>query len=359
MTFRFESQPFSGYAQDGSGIGHLINRFSSGGDRTPGELINDHAYGIMLIDSLSPQGTKIYSNGSTTGTAGSSIPGPSLDAPSLHNGALNALNKKIQGHEFNLGVFASEIPKAVDMIKYQSQRLYGSYKYARKGQFIKAARVLSGNRKSSHEGKIASNFLEWTYGILPLMRDIYEATKFIDKHVNPIKRSIDFRVGIKVDTVRKDLYYATWDVKDCKSQYQLIAKSVETQPMYVELGLTDPYTVVWNLLPYSFVLDWLLPIGPWLEAMNVERHLKFKHMVTSNFVKNSWSSPNVAAILAVYGVTYVGVGSTAYKYITGDRKVVADATGLSRIPSFNPLSFAVNTQHTVNGLALIANRTSR
>lgn len=365
MSIRQVSIPWDSFAPDGSGIGFLRQIQTSGGNRVAGETVTDHAYSVVTIKNHHAKAcTKTYiliGGSPPQATSGSTLPGPNLDAPNLANGALNHLNNKIKGHEFHAGVFASEIPKAVDMIKYQSQRLYTSYKYARKGQFINAAKAISGDRKDSTSGKVASNFLEWTYGVLPLLKDIHEATKFIDKHTNPIKRSIDFRVGIKVNTVRANYYSSQiWDVKECYSQYQLICKSVEKQPMHVELGLTDPLTVLWNILPYSFVLDWLLPIGPWLSALNVERELKVGYVVRSNFIKNNWSAPNIAKIASLYYYLYSGtVSSTFYNNVVGSRSILPSLSGVSRLPAFNPLSFAVNTQHTINGLALIANRTNR
>ena len=35
-----------------------------------------------------------------------------------------------------------------------------------------------------------------------------------------------------------------------------------------QLGLADPATVVWELIPYSFVVDWFIPIGSYLENLN-------------------------------------------------------------------------------------------
>jgi hypothetical protein len=34
------------------------------------------------------------------------------------------------------------------------------------------------------------------------------------------------------------------------------------------LGLTDPLSVAWELIPYSFVVDWFVPIGTYLDNLN-------------------------------------------------------------------------------------------
>jgi hypothetical protein len=35
-----------------------------------------------------------------------------------------------------------------------------------------------------------------------------------------------------------------------------------------QLGLLDPATVLWEIIPYSFVVDWFLPIGSYLDNLN-------------------------------------------------------------------------------------------
>jgi hypothetical protein len=46
------------------------------------------------------------------------------------------------------------------------------------------------------------------------------------------------------------------------------------------LGLTDPLSVVWEIIPYSFVVDWFLPVGTYLENLNVIPKLKGKFLTT-------------------------------------------------------------------------------
>lgn len=50
---------------------------------------------------------------------------------------------------------------------------------------------------------------------------------------------------------------------ECKLHYRLN----DAYAQYIAgLGLLDPFAVFWELSPYSFVIDWLLPIGTWLQA---------------------------------------------------------------------------------------------
>jgi hypothetical protein len=46
-------------------------------------------------------------------------------------------------------------------------------------------------------------------------------------------------------------------------------------PSYTALGLTNPALLAWELVPFSFVLDWLLPIGDWLSSLDATVGLQF------------------------------------------------------------------------------------
>lgn len=41
------------------------------------------------------------------------------------------------------------------------------------------------------------------------------------------------------------------------------------------LGLTDPLTIGWELVPYSFVVDWAMPVGNFLLALSARQGLVF------------------------------------------------------------------------------------
>jgi hypothetical protein len=35
-----------------------------------------------------------------------------------------------------------------------------------------------------------------------------------------------------------------------------------------QLGITNPALLVWELIPYSFVIDWLIPVGDFLSSLD-------------------------------------------------------------------------------------------
>lgn len=51
------------------------------------------------------------------------------------------------------------------------------------------------------------------------------------------------------------------------------------------LGLTNPLKVAWDLVGLSFVFDWFLDIGSFLEGLDATRNLTFKHGFNTAFVR--------------------------------------------------------------------------
>jgi hypothetical protein len=42
-----------------------------------------------------------------------------------------------------------------------------------------------------------------------------------------------------------------------------------------QIGFDNPISLAWEILPYSFVLDWFLPIGDFLDGLNRWKGLSF------------------------------------------------------------------------------------
>jgi hypothetical protein len=52
-----------------------------------------------------------------------------------------------------------------------------------------------------------------------------------------------------------------------------------------ELGLSNPLSTLYELTPYSFVLDWVVPVGDWLSVLDAGNFLEFKEGSRTDMVK--------------------------------------------------------------------------
>lgn len=204
---------------------------------------------------------------------------------------LGKLREEIVGSSFNPAVFLAEEKPALEMIRDAATRIGSSIRYARKGNWSKAFAAVSGARppKSSspwrkHTGTVASNnWLELQYGWLPLMSDAADGAAFLATTLN---RPLTFRV--RATFRRKQplgnttfpgggIHYGS---QKCYARGQYIAYLTEVS--FPQMGgIYDPASIIWEMLPYSFVADWFIPIGEYLQARQMIGAL------TGTFVKST------------------------------------------------------------------------
>lgn len=118
--------------------------------------------------------------------------------------------------------------------------------------------------------KLANDFLAYRYGISPLINDIAGLQKEISDNLAGVLRYK--ATGRAMMLIESDNKTVEIQVK----HYALYSVSDHIMDMLSRLGLTNPVNVVWELVPFSFVVDWLLPIGPYLNMLTTLDHLTVK-----------------------------------------------------------------------------------
>lgn len=189
---------------------------------------------------------------------------------------INQLVENIRGGSFNLAVTIGEASQSFKMITEAATRLAQAYTLVKKHKFRQARQVLIGQRKGrfrmdvSPRKSLADNWLQMSWGWLPLVNDIYNGAQMVANHLHR-PRSTRFSARRKISTT--DALYK--EMRDMGSFYptggeaivrkQIVAYIVEgSVPVYTGLG--DPELVLWELTPFSCLLDYLIPIGNYLSA---------------------------------------------------------------------------------------------
>jgi len=135
------------------------------------------------------------------------------------------------------------------------------------------ARLRAEMRQLEH---MSSLFLAWRYGVSPLMADLFSLIDIMDG-TSPFRRisvsssgskSVPFSYSSssereKGTILRRVKIFAN---VSCSNPDLLLAN---------RLGVINPATVLWELTPYSFVLDWFLPIGKWLANFSASAGMTF------------------------------------------------------------------------------------
>lgn len=120
-----------------------------------------------------------------------------------------------------------------------------------------------------------------------------------------------------------------------------------------ETGFSDPNLLAWELCPYSFVIDWLLPIGNYLQDKSAFANLEIVHLHKTEFCKElityerRFTSGKVTG--GYMNMTDMKSGFIVEK-INCVRQVIT--TGLPELP-FPSFKDPTSLTHILNSIALL------
>lgn len=282
-------------------------------------------------------------------TSGTCFPASPLE-PSDHLTLISRLSEAVKGHEFNLAVSAAEGKKTVNMVVDSIRSISSAIRDLKRGNVHRAAsrfRVSPSTRVLSTKG-VSGRWLELQYGWLPMISDVYNAAKAYEAltngpRVNRIQTSIG-RSNIGNSSCAPSLY----SVKGySKARRTIIYEMSEQLSAPRSLGLTDPLQVVWELIPYSFVVDWFIPIGTYLDSLNVVPHLKGRFLTTETHAFQG-SAEYLPPPLWYQVLEKAPTESVNYFYM---KREVSSSLSVPK-PRFVPLDKALSPKRILNAIAL-------
>lgn len=145
----------------------------------------------------------------------------------------------------------------------------------------------------------ASNWLQYQLAVRPLMKDVEAASQQLSHIVNvPAKKRIHASVtkrGRFPEVSNGPQWSGERFIRKATVAYYTCAPA----PVRF-LGLQDPEVVLWNAFPLTFVADYFLNIGGWLEARATAKAFPSGVYVTS--------TKNEERLTAFHGMKYPGKG---------------------------------------------------
>lgn len=246
------------------------------------------------------------------------------------NEAISQLIARVQqakGSSFNAAVAFAEGDKVLRTISVAATRVFAFYKAIRKGNLgdaysalgitqhqsklthrllldefrrgitSKTSRIKVGAhrypRPKTVRDNVANYVLETKYGWMPLLSDVKSACEKIAKLVvdTPIPLKIRARAngnsdsasnGYLTDPPETSASWYLFNKDKVRIQYTLrYAFTSEYLAQAASLGLTNPASVIWETVPYSFIIDWFIPVGKYLESLSAFTGLNFQSCVVS------------------------------------------------------------------------------
>lgn len=267
---------------------------------------------------------------------------------------LSKLAAAIKGHQFNLGVFAATGPQTYSQTLSTLGNVGRSLVALKRGRVSDSLKYLGltpGQREVNRINKlrdtdISGAWLAMQYGWLPTISDTFEAWKaFAGRNEIRIKTyKVRHRVAKNYDgSLSPTLYACANKIEESVVLKYTLREELSTPRT---LGLTDPLTVAWELLPWSFVIDWFLPIGDYLDVLNVIPKLQGSYVRSSRKrMTGAYAYPK--------DIDYVscGLGGWSGSHVWVNRTV---GTSLSvPLPTVIGLSDAMSPGRIKNAVALL------
>jgi len=202
---------------------------------------------------------------------------------------LSNLLNKVKGGSFNMGVSLAEVDKLAGTVLGTVKTIglgVSDLLNLRFGRFARRFGTSPPSAKRVRELRtldISGRFLEMQYAWKPAIQDVFDAAKAFESLSN----------GPRQQTFRMSRTVNRKYIADNLANYQKVGVSLQikrsyTYEMYEEMaayrqmGLANPLSIVWERLPWSFVLDWFLPIGTYLELIGQVPFMNGRWMVTSS-----------------------------------------------------------------------------
>lgn len=214
------------------------------------------------------------------------------------NGALDKLNQ----NRIEVGVSLLEARKTFSHLGATAVRVLTLMRAMRRGRFGEAANILGLklNRRSTRV--LASNWLEYKYAWLPLLSDVKAAYDIAQQGIDvPLMMSVVRDVKGTIDVpipryVKVDYSSEHWQgsyeylpepcTVGCKVRLTAKVNSTELARLK-QFGLANPASIAWELVPWSFVIDWFVPVGEFLNALTATYGLLFIDGSVSRYVSIS------------------------------------------------------------------------
>lgn len=190
--------------------------------------------------------------------------------------------KQLKNQNVNAAVAFAERRKTANMVAQKAIQIARAGWALRKGNFAGAAAALGlGGRKSSKAKGVAKQWLELQYGWKPLLGDVYGG--MVELHRRDVAQPDRYRVNVKGHSNEKiDQVINTSPGTDLPGIIVIcsVDKSVIVSLDYclgnsylagaARLGLTNPLELAWELVPFSFVADWFVPVGAYLSSLDAD-----------------------------------------------------------------------------------------
>lgn len=226
-----------------------------------------------------------------------------LSTPPAHgvkswNRAYQKFKDEIVGESSQIGTFAAERKEAFGMVANRVIGLRNAYKALRRGDFRQFLKMLSVDPKRKHRSKLRSAaseasglWLEYWFGWSPTVNDLFLLSEVLAH--KPIsqpyhaasKTTLPDAVGSASNTssfmeITESGFYI------CKTGAKVRVINPD-ELILQQMGLLNPLSIAWEVVPFSFVVDWFTKFGDVISTCTDFAGLELTDAYTTQFQKTT------------------------------------------------------------------------
>lgn len=210
-------------------------------------------------------------------------------------------------------------------------------------------------------------WLEYKYGWVPLLSDVHGACKALnerEKEGNRVRVSVKSGATAYDKEVHKNVGFSLVGLNAQLDAYRDTKHKCFVRLDYVKsdspwapwssLGITNPLTVAWELLPWSFVADWFVPVGSYLDILDADLGWSFLGGSASTKTESvvRFNNARYSNVTSQYSEQYAYIMPGRGKRMQFSRTTYSS----SPIPSVDFLTTKFTSgsaEHVENGIALL------
>jgi hypothetical protein len=281
--------------------------------------------------------------------------------------AVNGALEKLKGQDINVGVAFAEHRKTGALIASVASSIakgLEKFRDLKKGKLWDLVKsVTPGVTEYPQE------YLAMSYGWNPLLSDVDGACKELSGLTERIEHPywVEVTGTGKESSSTSDWLTWCWAIAG-GTKYLYGTKSRDekaravfryrlenpTLQKFSELGLTNPASIAWEVLPFSFVLDWALPVGSWINLLDADYGWLYLNGSVSRILRERQMGSHFAPLGTGWSLVSGSAASIQWNSFRFQR-YVQHTPPTAYYPTFrNPYSVSGVPKRVADSLALLA-----
>lgn len=185
------------------------------------------------------------------------------------------------GAKAELGVTVAERHQAMAMIVARATQLRKFTNAVRHLQFNEAANILGVLKNKKYKRLVqdkklrrrskafASNYLEYHFGWVPLIQDIGNAVEVLQSEIPTtlLKSTATIQTsGSNTKVLYGERTVTSWVTSvTCRMQTEVYISNPNLR-LASQLGFVNPAALLWEIVPFSFIVDWFVNVNDFLNS---------------------------------------------------------------------------------------------